>query len=73
MSIIYDPHVCDKPAANKYTASYGPDPAYVHGTIWQCDDCGRCWWFERFSDIGFWHRVRFWNLRIKHRIRKATQ
>ena len=73
MPIIYEPHVCDKPAANKYTDSCGSAPAYVHGAIWQCGECGRYWWFERFSGLGFWHRVHFWNLRAKHRIRKATR
>ena len=73
MPIIYDPHACGKPAANKYTASYGPDPAYVHGTIWQCDDCGRHWWAGRVGGMGVWYPVRFWNLCLKHHIRKATQ
>ena len=73
MSIIYEPHVCDKPAANKRTASCDSDPAYAHGAIWQCGECSRYWWFERFSGWGFWHRVRFWNLIAKHHIRKAQQ
>ena len=70
MSIIYEPHVCDKPPANTRVEL---DPIYARGTIWQCDDCGRHWWAERFSGMGFWYRVRFWNLCLKHHIRKATR
>lgn len=73
MSIIYTPHVCNTPPANRRIDPTERLPSYDKGTVWQCDTCTRYWWFEVFSGFGFWNRVRFWNLITRHRIRKAAQ
>ena len=74
MGIIYEPHVCSQPPANRLVGQFDLVPIYDKGAIWQCDECARYWrYVVLIGDCGEWRRVRFWNLIAKHRIRKVTQ
>lgn len=74
MSIVYKPHVCPTPRANRLVHQVWLVPSYGKGTIWQCDVCARYWRYVLLDvDYGEWRRVRFWNLISKHRTRKAAQ
>ena len=68
----YDRHECEPPYPYRTDKSRNT-PAFGVGTVWECDKCGKHWWYK-YVGLSFfrWDPVRWWNFDLRRKIKEST-